>query len=331
MELSSATAALVEQQRGVATRRQLLDGGVTAAQIRWALGRRWRLLLPRVILLDPGLPTDEQRLVAALLLAGNDSWLAGPTAAAVHGLPGCTLTAPIYVLVPPNRTSRTVSWVSITRSYLTDERLVERGPLRLSCRARALVDAVADCPDDDRARALVIDAVQQRFVRLDDVAHWVEARRSDGRRRLRRALEDAAAGAWSLPEAKLLDLIHRSAVLPRPWANPVLVDDDGRRLTTPDIWFDDVALAVMVHSREFHAGVLDWEATVVADEDLQGAGAVVTAVTPHSVIRDPQGTLHRVEAAYERARRWPRERMILAQERSTIPLERSAPRSQRVS
>ena len=331
MELSSATAALVQQQRGVATRRQLLDGGLTVAQIRWALGRHWRLLLPRVILLDPGLPTDEQRLVAALLFAGDDSWLAGPTAAAVHALPGCALTAPINVRVPPHRTSRTVSWVTVTRSYVTDERLVERGPLRVSCKARALVDAAAECPDDERVRAMVIDAVQQRIVRLDDVAHWVEARQSHGRRRLRRALADAAAGAWSLPEAQLLDLVQRSTVLPRPWANPVLVDLNGRRLTTPDIWFDDVALAVMVHSRTFHAGVLDWEATVVADEDLQGAGAVVTTVTPQSVTHDPSGTLRRVEAAYERARRWPRERAMVAQPRPTVLMRTSALGSQRVS
>ena len=331
MELSSATAALVQQQRGVATRRQLLGGGLTVAQIRWALGRRWRLLLPRVILLDPGLPTDEQRLVAALLFAGDDSWLAGPTAAAVHALPGCSLTAPIHVRVPPHRTSRSVSWVTVSRSYVTDERLVERGPLRVSCTPRALVDAAASCPDNDRARAMVIEAVQQRLVRLDDVAHWVEARPSDGRRRLHRALEEAAAGTWSLPEAQLLDLIRRSTVLPRPWANPVLVDVGGRRLTTPDIWFDAVALAVMVHSRTFHAGVLDWEATVVADEDLESAWAVVTAVTPHWVTQDPTGTLRRVEAAYERARRWPRERAIVAQPRSAFPMRSSPQGSQRVS
>lgn len=331
MDVSTQAAALVDRQCGVATRGQLLDAGVSAPQIRWALGRRWRMLLPRVILLSPGLPTDEQRLVAALLLAGDDSWLAGSSAGAVHGLPGCTLVAPVRVHVPPHRTTRTVSWVSITRSSVTDERLVERGPLRVSCRARALVDAAADCPDDDRVRAMLIDAVQQRFVRLDDVAHWVEVRQSAGRRRLRRALADAAAGAWSLPEAQLLDLVRRSTVLPRPWANPVLVDSTGRRLTTPDVWFDDVALAVMVHSRQFHAGLLDWEATVAADEDLEGAGAVVTAVTPDAVTRDPAGTLLRVEAAYERARRWPRERAILAEPRAVVPLGGVGPVSKRAS
>jgi aminoglycoside phosphotransferase (APT) family kinase protein len=109
------------------------------------------------------------------------------------------------------------------------------------------------------------------------------------------------------------------------------VDLEGRRLTTPDVWFDDVALAVMLHSRGFHAGVLDWEATVVGDEDLENAGAIVTGVTPQSVTHDPVGTLGRVEAAYQRAQRWPRERGILAQPRSALPMGPVPSWSQRVS
>lgn len=205
--LPDQVLALAELQRGVVTRHQLLTEGVTPAQIRWSLGRSWRILLPKVLLLAPGLPTDEQRLIAALLFAGPDSWLAGETAAALHGIPGCTATPPVHVLVPPHRTSRSVGWVRVSRSYLLDERVVVRGPLRISCRARALVDAAAARADDAGARALLIQAVHERLVRLDDVAHWVEARESDGRLRLRVALAEAAIGAWSVPEADLLRLL----------------------------------------------------------------------------------------------------------------------------
>ena len=180
--------------------------------------------------------------------------------------------------------------------------IVTRGPLRLSCRARALVDAAAGCADPAAARALIIDAVQQRLVRLDDVAHWVEARSNHGRRRLRQALAEAAIGAWSVPEADLLRLVSGHGRLPEPWANPVLHDAAGRRLTTPDLWIDDVALGVMVHSRAFHSGVLDWEATVAADEDLRAAGIEVVAVTPASIATQPERVLARIDAAYGRRR-----------------------------
>jgi hypothetical protein len=195
-----------------------------------------------------------------------------------------------------------VAWVSIRRTHLLDERLVQRGSLRWSCAARALVDAAADAPTAADARAMVIAAVQDRRVRLDDVQHWVEARRPNGRRVLREALREAAAGAWSLPEADLLRLIRTSRVLPEPWPNPGLVDGAGRRLTTPDVWFDDVAMAVMVHSRQFHAGALDWDDTVDRDSDLGACRIALVSVTPSSIERRPAQVLARLEAAYCTAR-----------------------------
>jgi hypothetical protein len=309
------TAQLVDRQLGLATRRQLLDGGVTQGQIRWAVGRRWRVVLPRVLLLDSSLPSPQQRLMAALLLAGPDSWLAGPTAAALHGFPGCRITPPVHVLVPPHRTTRTVGWVQICRTYLLDERLVSQGPLRISCRPRALVDAAAACPDDAEVRALFIDAIHSRLVRVEDVVHWVEARESDGRRRLRGALAEAATGVWSVPEADLMRLLKGDGRLPEAWANPTLRDADGRRLTTPDLWFDEVALAVMVHSRRFHAGALDWEATVSDDEDLRSAGIEVVTVTPVSIARQQDDVLERVRNAYQRAKGRPRPLHVAAERR----------------
>lgn len=312
MTLPAETAALVAHQCGVATRQQLLDGGVTVGQLRWAMGGHWRIVLPRVVLLEPGLPSVDQRLVAALLFAGPDAWLGGMTAAAIHGMPGSVVAPPVQVLVPPHRTPRTVGWVRVARTSVLDERIVTRGSLRVSCRARAVVDAAAGCPDQAAARALIIDAVQQRLVRLDDIAHWVEARSNHGRRLLRQALAEAAVGAWSVPEADLLRIVNDHRRLPRPWANPTLHDPLGRRLTTSDLWFDDVALAVMVHSRAFHSGVLDWEATVAADEDLRAAGVEVVAVTPASIAAEPERVPTRIDAAYGRALRRPRPVGVLA-------------------
>lgn len=164
-----------------------------------------------------------------------------------------------------------------------------------------MIDAAAALPDV-AARALVIDVVQRRLVRLEDLAHWVETRQSYGRVRLRRALQEAAAGAWSLPEADLAVLLQSSSVLTTAWLNPELTDERGRRLTTPDVWFDDVGMAVMVHSREFHAGVLQWDATVTADADLSGSRIVVVGVTPEQLSRDPRSVLRRVESHYLTAR-----------------------------
>lgn len=152
------------------------------------------------------------------------------------------------------------------------------------------------------ARALVVDAVRRRLVRLDDVAHWIEVRRPNGRRMLRAVLAEAAAGAWSIPEADLAVLVKSSRLLPEVMANPELHDAEGRRLTTPDLWFDDVGMAVMVHSRQFHAGLLDWQTTVTDDGDLSSCRVALIGVTPEGLTRDPLAELRRIEGAYRRAR-----------------------------
>ncbi len=96
---------------------------------------------------------------------------------------------------------------------------------------------------------MAIEAVRRRLVTWDDLAHAFYLRNRRGSAVIRRALDAAATGAWSRPEAVLLAAIEASTVLPRPWANLRLIHQPtGQRLLTPDVWFDDVAMAVMVHS-----------------------------------------------------------------------------------
>lgn len=306
MQLPESVVRLAVSQWGVVSRAQLLETGVSAAAIRWHVGRQWRSLLPGIISLDPGLPTRDQQLVAALLTAGPTSWISGRTAAEWHGLMSGPPTLPVQVLVPFPATSRRVAWVSVRATSLTDERLVHRGPLRVSCRPRALVDAAAQAPDESSARALVISAVQERLVRLDDVQHWLGVRRRNGTVRLKHAVRDAATGAWSVPEADLQALVRRSGLFPELMANPCLLDAQGRPLTTPDVWLDDVALAAMVHSRRFHAATLDWDATVEADTDLRDADIEVVGVTPNAISTRPDVVLAQIVKAHARAARRPR-------------------------
>lgn len=322
MRLPDDLFAVAQEQSGVLTRRQVLGAGIPVEQLRSALGRTCRMVLPGVLLLGAGLPTLEQRLVAAQLYAGSDAWFAGPTAAALLELPNSPnleVLRRIDMLVPAPRRPRDVSWLSIRRTHLLDERLVERGLLRISCRPRAVVDAAAAAASDREARALLIAAVQRRRVRPQDVQHWIEARRPNGRLRLRAALDEAMAGIWSVPEGDLVRLLETSTILPDVMANPELRDEQGRLLTTPDVWIDDVALAVMVHSREFHAGELDWEATVESDSDLATATVVVVPVTPGSIQRDPARVLDRVERTYVAARRSGYRAPVTATSRPAIP------------
>lgn len=119
MDLPDGVLELAQQQRVVITRRALLDAGVTAKQLRWQMGRTWRLVLPGVVMLDWGLPDAEQRCIAALQYAGPQSWLSGPTAAEIHGLSTAQPAGPTYVLVPAPQRPREVGWLSVRRTHIT--------------------------------------------------------------------------------------------------------------------------------------------------------------------------------------------------------------------
>ena len=136
----------------------------------------------------------------------------------------------------------------------------------------------------------------------DDLEHWLDLRGRPGSARLRRFLAEAAAGSWSVPESDLLALLRGSTIQPEPWVNAVVTGPSGEALTSPDLWLDDVAMALMVQSRHFHAGVLDWDETVASASDLSAVRVVVVGVTPSALSRDPRGELRRIEAAYLTAR-----------------------------
>lgn len=87
VDLPAPLLKLAHAQSGIVTRRQILASGLPLRDLKSALGQRFRLVLPGVVLLDPGLPNLDQRLVAAQLYAGPNAWLAGTTAAAIHKLP----------------------------------------------------------------------------------------------------------------------------------------------------------------------------------------------------------------------------------------------------
>lgn len=303
---SQELLAVLARQDGVVTRRQLVAGGVSPAAVRWNSGRAWRVLLPHVVMLSREAPRPRQRQVAGLLWAGPHSVLAGATAAAAHGITTADPRDRVHLLVPAPLSSRRSGFADVRRTLLHDPDTVTRGSVRLSSPARAAVDAARAALTERDRSAILIEAVQRGLCSVDDLAEWVHRLRTRDSARLRIPLEHAASGAWSLPESEVLELVARSAVLPPAWANPALEHADGSALTTPDVWFDDVALAVMVHSRQYHAEADAWDATVERDADLVGAGVVVVGVTPRSVRSDPRAVLRRIEGAHEAASARPR-------------------------
>ena len=299
MRVPPELAGTVRQQLGLVTRPQLLAHGASVGEVRWALGRTARIVLPQVIATFTGDLSSEQRLVAAALYAGAEAQLAGVSAVRFLGLGDLADDGLIRFLVPSHRDARRSGFVVVRRTRRSDPRPWRRGLLEVSPPARALVDAARELRHPDQVRELLIGSVQRRRVRADALLAEIEAGPRCGSALVRRAVADAAAGGWSVPEADLLSACSRSRVLPRVWPNPRLYAADGTTLPSPDGWIDEVGLAIQVHSRKHHLRDLDWEATVQGDTLLGTYGVPVLAVTPRTLALEAPAFVQRVERSYQ--------------------------------
>jgi hypothetical protein len=295
VNVDRAVQLLFRQQLDLATREQLYRLGVTQEALRWRLGRSWRAVLGAVVSCGGERLTPRQRLVAAQLEVGPLGVVSGVHACLFHGLTHVPGNRRVHVLVPANQSTRRLGWVDVHRTRRPDDQAVSDGLVTFASLPRAVMDAARAARTGDEARAVVIEAVQRRRCTLEQLTHELNAGPRKGSAFARQALGDAADGAWSVPEATLLRACGRSGVLPAAWPNPVLMVR-GTVLVSPDLWFDDVALAVMVHSREHHERGEDWQRTVERDGELTENGVTVLGFTPRSIATD----LSRVVATIER-------------------------------
>jgi len=306
VHLTEECQRLLAAQQGVATTAQLLAAGVSQSALRRRVARGWRLVLPRVVATFVHPPDQGQRLLAACLYAGEDAAIASLAAATWHGVHAADGDPRIQVLVPADRDPASMGFVIVRPTRRMDVSPWQRGALRVVSPPRAVIDAARDAAGSQRAEAIVIEAAQRRLVSVEQLRHELEAGARQGSRQVRRAVQAAEAGAWSVPEAELARLCTDSKVLPPLLLNPDLIAADGTRLPRPDAWIDEVGLAVQVHSRRYHSGSLDWEATVMSDGIFAEHAIPVLGITPTALLREPRAVLGRIERAYLAARRRPR-------------------------
>lgn len=292
--------ALARQQVGLLTRRQLRRGGVTNAQIRWAIGRRWQFVLPGVVAIFTGRLDPDQRLMAGSLYAGRDALLTGPVGARLHGVtaPWVSTYPLLTFLVPEHKTNRASGFATVRRTQRPDLGPVTLRGITVASAARCVADAARVCRRDTDARALTISALQRRVTTEDHLYAELLAGPVRFSAAVRAGIASFQAGAWSVSEVDLLKALATSSILPPVMPNPVLRLSSGGILPTPDGWIDDVGLAIQLHSRTYHARDQDWDGTVMGDGELVAAGVTVIGVTPHQVHRDPDTFVRRVERAY---------------------------------
>ena len=222
---------LATVQADVATRRQLLDLGLTADQIEAQIeGGRWRQVNEAVIVMHNGPLTQEQRVWVVSLSAPEPSALCGLTATARSGLVGFE-TEVVHVLVQRGAKMLPLPGIPVkvheSRRFTAEDIFTINPPFRVSI-ARAVIDAAVWSRPAQMAARILVAGVQQRLVTPRDLGEELEkAGKVRHRRLLRLLLNDLEGGAQALSEVEFLRFCRRHR-LPRPEMNH-RTDVAGRR------------------------------------------------------------------------------------------------------
>lgn len=206
------------------SRQQALDCGISPATVRrWARDGRWHALHPGVYLVDGHRLTDEARVRAGGLWAGDTATVTGLAAAYWHGLLP-RAPALVEVTLPAHRHPRPQPGLDIRRRALDPSDRIQVRHLWLAGRPLAVLQAAIAVPDG----SAFLDRALQRHVRFPAVYRaYCRNLGQPGGAAVARLLIAAADRADSAAERLLVRLLRRAGL--RGWVlgysfGPFLVD-----------------------------------------------------------------------------------------------------------
>lgn len=262
--------ALLRQQDGVIARRQLLDAGLTASQIRSSLRRHeLAVLLPGIYVTHTGGPTWLERAWGAVLHAWPAALCHASALRAEDG-PGrrdFDDSAPIHVAIERKRNVVAARGVVVHRLANLDARTHwQRSPPRLRIE-EAVIDVAAEARRDVDAVAVIADAVGSRRTTAARIRACLDERSRVSRREfLVAVLDDVADGTCSVLEHAYLTRVERAHGLPRARRQ---VRSSVRGPVYRDVVYERFDQIVELDGRLDHSRVRDRDADL--DRDLAAA------------------------------------------------------------
>ncbi|TVT13791.1 hypothetical protein FNH05_37525 [Amycolatopsis rhizosphaerae] len=274
-------------------------------------GGPWRRLLPGIILLENGTPTDDQRIVAALVYAGATAMITGSHACLRHGLRRSELPGleRVHVLISHEKRRVSSEFLTVERTAVLPCPVIRNG-VPLAPLVRATTDAARRLRERDSASKLFIEAIQRGRCVPAALLAELNAGTKRGTALPRRILSEVHR-LRSVAELHAKVLGSGLDVPPSHW-NVGIVDSCGNYLGRPDGWWDDVALAWEIDSVEFHYSPHDYARTLERNSKYAGAGIIVVQTLPSRLQSDPGGALAELKAAYAAAKARPRPAVKIA-------------------
>lgn len=290
---------------GIARSADLFAAGIAPSTIqRRCRSGRWGRVAPGCIRVGPGASDDDQVLHAALIHAGDGAVLSGVHALHRHGLTRTTIDGRVRVLVPSARRRRSTGISIVERTQRLPEG-VQRDGLRIAPVERAVLDTARTLDRRDAVRSVIAEAVQRQRTTVARLQQELADGSQRGSALPREVLRDVECGIRSVGEGWALDVHRRSDLPPILW-NPRLFTGGGRFLASPDGFFDDVAMAWEIDSREFHLTPEEWAATLRRRADMTNAQVVVAHHPPALLLAEPARVVDDLWGAYQLAASRPR-------------------------
>ncbi|WP_305093413.1 hypothetical protein [Prescottella sp. R16] len=298
--------------------RDLLATGISGSAISFRCRPEgpWQRILPGLVLLHNGTPTQLLRRTAALIYCGAGAMLTGRAALAEHGYRTSEHISDVHVLIPHTRRVQSTGFLVVERTVRLP-RPTMRGKLACSPLSRAVLDAARRCTTTPAARALIAEVVQRGDTTPAILARELEAGSNRGSGLPRKILKEVSAGIRSVAESDARALWLRSD-LPDMRFNRAIESEAGEFIAQPDGWIDDVALAWEVDSLDWHLSPAEYDATVARRARMQSAGIIVLAVIPRQLRDTPERALSDLRAHYELARSRPRPPVRMRPERDAL-------------
>ncbi len=288
-------AAVARTQRGVISRDQMRDLGVTDTWIAERIEEKiLRRVLPEVYAFGHGELTREAMQHAAVMSGGEGAALSHRSAAAFWGLIRKDGARPDIIVMKDRGVAGDL--IDAHRCRLFEEDVIETGGMRVTLPMRTLVDLSEVVGEADLAAAFNQALMRELFNRpvLDRLI--VQAFGRHGLKPLRKILQSLQGGpedVRSRGEWRARQLLIDAGV-GKPRMNAAIALGDGR-YRFADLYFDDVKLDIEIdgpHHRLPHVQAED----AVRTAELRPLGVTVDRYPDTILDEDPAGFVAAVAA-----------------------------------
>jgi hypothetical protein len=299
---------LIAHQLGTVSRAQARAARLSEHRVDGLIARgEWVRVHAGVYRLAGAPQTHDQRVMAALLAAGDGSAASHRTAGVTHGTRQFTADL-VEISVPSYRRPRLEGVVVHRVGRMGEGDLMKVGPLTVTRPPRTFLDLAGLLPLGICTR-LLEEWLADRLLTVAQLRRCLEEHAGRGRKGLaaaRRALDERVLGderADSTDE-HLLPTLLREYGAPLPVHHHLIRADDGRVLMEPDYAYVPERLAILVHGyhvktrQRRHFEDLLAEANALLDLDWE-----LRQYTPHQLRQAPWRVCAEIETARVRRAR----------------------------